>query len=168
MYKWYIYFSNFAESLININFKNLICMKRLVLIIATVVLSGVLFTSCGGSGSEPKEEKQAPKEEVKQEQQVSQEEGLTADIENGKAVYSKVCIACHMTGVAGAAALTDKERWDEMAAKGMKTLHSSVINGVTEGKYGVMPAKGSCADCSDQDLYDAVSYMLKEAGVTAK
>lgn len=138
-------------------------MKRLVLIIATVALSGVLFTSCGGSGSQPKEEKQ-----VQQEQQAPKEKGLSADIENGKVVYNKVCIACHMTGVAGAAALDDKPRWEEMAAKGMKTLHSSVINGVAEGKYGVMLAKGSCLDCSDQDLYDAVGYMLSEAGVTAK
>jgi cytochrome c5 len=134
-------------------------MKRLFFIIATVAISGVLFTSCGGSGSQKAE---------KQEQQEQQEQGLTANIENGAAVYSKVCIACHMTGVAGAAALTDKTRWEEMAAKGMKTLHASVINGVTDGKYGVMPPKGTCADCSDQDLYDAISYMLKEAGVTAK
>ena len=138
-------------------------MKRLFFIIVTVALSGVLFTSCGGSGSESKVEKQ-----TEQEQQAPQEEGLTADIENGKVVYNKVCIACHMTGVAGAAALDDKPRWEEMAAKGMKTLHASVVNGVTDGKYGVMPAKGSCPDCSDQDLYDGVGYMLSEAGVTAK
>ena len=130
-------------------------MKRLFFIIATVAISGVLFTSCGGGDSQ------------KAEKQEQKEQGITANIENGTAVYNKVCIACHMTGVAGAAALTDKPRWDEMAAKGMKTLHASVINGVTDGKYGVMPPKGSCADCSDQDLYDAIGYMLKEAGVTA-
>ena len=135
-------------------------MKKLFFIIVTVALSGVLFTSCGGSGSDAKDEGNT--------QQAPQEKAMTADIENGKVVYNKVCIACHMTGVAGAAALDDKPRWDEMAAKGMKTLHASVINGVTEGKYGVMPAKGSCPDCSDKDLYDAVGYMLKEAGVTAK
>ena len=135
-------------------------MKRLFFIIVTVALSGVLFTSCGGDGSGSKAEKQT--------QEAPQEKGLTADIENGKVIYNKVCIACHMTGVAGAAALDDKPRWEEMAAKGMNTLHASVINGVTEGKYGVMPEKGSCPDCSDQDLYDGVAYMLSEAGVTAK
>lgn len=138
-------------------------MKRLFFIIATVTISGVLFISCGGSGSQQKAEKQE-----QQEQQEQQEKGLTANIDNGKVVYDKICIACHMTGVAGAAALTDKPRWEEMAAKGMKTLHNSVINGIPEGKYGVMPERGSCTDCSDQDLYDGVSYMLKEAGVTAK
>ncbi len=142
-------------------------MKRFVLIIATVALSGVLFTSCGGSGSQPKEEKQAPKEQVKHGQQVSQDEALTANLENGKAVYNKICMACHMTGVAGAAALTDKARWTEIAKKGMKTLHHDAIEGFT-GENGVMPARGSCTDCSDQDLYDAVAFMLKEAGVTAE
>ena len=121
-----------------------------MLLIAGTAISGLLLVSCGGA-SQQKESK-----------------SLTADIENGKVIYEKVCIACHMTGVAGAAALTDKPRWDEMAAKGMKTLHNSVINGVPEGKYGVMLERGSCGDCSDQDLYDAVAYMLKEAGVSAK
>jgi len=133
-------------------------MKKLLFTIAAVAISGVLFVNCGGGTSEPKAEQQEQQEE----------QGLTANIDNGKVVYDKICIACHMTGVAGAAALDDKPRWEEMAAKGMKTLHSSVINGVPEGKYGVMLPKGSCTDCSDQDLYDAVSYMLNEAGVTAK
>ena len=137
-------------------------MKRLLFTIAAVAISGVLFINCGGGTSEPKAEQQ------EQQEQQQEEQGLTANIDNGKVVYDKICIACHMTGVAGAAALDDKPRWEEMAAKGMKTLHSSVINGVTEGKYGVMPPKGSCADCSDQDLYDGIGYMLNEAGVTAE
>ena len=131
-------------------------MKRLFFIIATVAISGVLFTSCGGGGSQPKAEQQEP-----------QEKGLTANIENGKAIYEKTCIACHMTGVAGAAALTDKERWQASADRGMKTLHEHSMKGY-QGDFGVMPEKGTCVDCSDQDMFDAVSYILKEAGVTAK
>ena len=104
-----------------------------------------MLSSCGNS---------APKE-------------MKANLENGKAIYNKACIACHMTGVAGAAAINNKERWEEIAAKGMKTLQSDAIKGY-QGKYGVMPAKGTCADCSDQDIYDAISYMMKQAGVTAK
>ena len=126
-------------------------MKKLLTLVLVTVITGAFLVSCAGSDSK--------KEETK---------ALTANIENGKVVYEKVCIACHMTGVAGAAALTDKPRWEEMAAKGMETLHNSVINGVPEGKYGVMLERGSCTDCSDQDLYDAVGYMLNEAGVTAK
>lgn len=126
-------------------------MKKFLTLILVAVVTGLFLISCGSAGSK--------KEETKT---------LTVNIENGKVVYEKICIACHMTGVAGAAALTDKPRWDEMAAKGMETLHNSVVNGVPEGKYGVMLERGSCPDCSDQDLYDAVGYMLNEAGVTAK
>jgi len=31
-----------------------------------------------------------------------------------------------------------------------------------------MPEKGTCIDCSEQDMYDAIGYMLDKAGVTAK
>ena len=131
-------------------------MKR-ILTIAVVAMLTVVLISCGGSDSGSSTNDNESKKSAK----------MTANIDNGKVIYEKICIACHMTGVAGAAALTDKPRWEEMAAKGMKTLHNSVISGIPEGKYGVMAEKGSCVDCSDQDLYDAVSYMLKEAGVTA-
>lgn len=111
-------------------------------------LSGLLFTvilsACGGGGS---------KERV-------------ANLENGKAVYDRACIACHWKGVAGAAALEDTPRWEEIAAKGMDALLQHSIQGYT-GKYGVMPEKGTCMDCSEQDMYDAINYMMNQAGVTA-
>ena len=91
----------------------------------------------------------------------------TANIENGKAVYDKACVACHMAGVAGAAALTDKARWEASAAKGLDTLRAHALHGF-HGEHGVMLEKGSCADCSETDIYDAVGYVLKEAGVEAK
>ena len=126
-------------------------MKKFFALITFSIFAVILF-SCGGGNSSSNESKK-----------------MTVNLENGKVVYDKICIACHMVGVAGAASLTDKPRWDEMAAKGIETLHKSVVNGILEGgKYGVMPEKGQCTDCSDQDLYDAVGYMLKEAGVTAK
>jgi len=109
----------------------------------TVLFGGLLFTvmlsSCGGGGR-------------------------TADLANGEAVYSKACIACHLKGVAGAAALEDTPRWEEIAAKGMTTLLEHANNGYT-GKYGVMPEKGTCMDCSEQDLYDAINFMMSKAGV---
>jgi cytochrome c5 len=86
------------------------------------------------------------------------------DLENGKRVYDKACFACHMTGVSGAAPLTDRARWTIQAAKGMATLHKHVIEGFT-GEFGVLPAKGTCMDCTDKDLHDAIHYMLDQAGV---
>ncbi len=91
-----------------------------------------------------------------------------ANISNGKSVYNKVCFACHKDGVAGAAALTNKKRWQEMADKGAEKLTQSVITGVINGKYGTMPPKGACNDCSDQDIYDGIHYMIKESGTKLK
>ncbi len=127
-------------------------MKK-ILSISALILFSIVLVSCGSNEDKSKTSKKAQ---------------MTVNLENGKVVYNKTCIACHMTGVAGAAAVTDKPRWEEVAVKGMDALHKSVIDGIPAGKYGVMAAKGSCVDCSDQDLYDAVGYMLKEAGVTAK
>ena len=135
-------------------------MKKLFVLMLAAAISGFMLTSCGGNAKKS-DTGSASVTKAKT------AKVYTANLENGKVVYNKVCIACHMTGVAGAPALKNKDRWTEIAAKGMKQLHHDAINGFT-GKFGVMPARGSCTDCSDQDLYDAVAYMLKTAGVSAK
>ena len=145
-------------------------MKRVVLFIFLLAAGSFILSSCGGNAKKDSSNTTAQKEakqQVEKKAEKKVEKTFTANIENGKKVYNKVCIACHMTGVAGAPALKDKKRWEEIAQKDMKTLHHDAINGFT-GKHGVMPPKGTCTDCSDQDLYDAVSYMLKTAGVSAK
>jgi cytochrome c5 len=89
------------------------------------------------------------------------------DLENGKRVYDKACFACHATGVSGAAPLTDKVRWQAQADKGMPTLIKHVTEGFT-GTYGTLPAKGTCVDCQEKDLYDAIHYMMSQVGVQPK
>ena len=139
-------------------------MKKVFLFVFLLAAGSFILTGCGDSGNKKSGETSTTKVEKKAEKK--QDKTFTANIENGKAIYGKICIACHMTGVAGAPALKDKARWEEIAQKDMKTLHHDAINGFT-GKHGVMPPKGTCTDCSDQDLYDAVAYMLKTAGVKA-
>ncbi len=70
--------------------------------------------------------------------------------------------------MAGAAALSNKKRWQEMVDKGIDTMVKNVKAGIINGKYGTAPAKGACMDCSDQDLYDSTYYMVKESGVKLK
>ena len=133
---------------LNYFFKNHIkldIMKKLLSLLFVVLFGSMLLSSCGDS--KPKE--------------------LKANLENGKVIYDKSCIACHMTGVAGAAALTDKPRWDAIADKDIKVLHQQSIDGY-QGEFGVMPARGACVDCTDQDLFDAINYMMDKAGVAAK
>jgi len=122
-------------------------MKNFLSIILASMLVFAFVTSCGSGNGDG--------------------DVYKANIENGKVIYDKVCVACHMTGVAGAPALTDKPRWEENAAKGLDTLRKTVLDG-GEGSYGVMLPRGTCTDCSDEDLYDALGYILNEAGVEAK
>ncbi len=158
-------------------------MKKLFVLIFVIAMGGFLLSGCAGNRKKQNNRSammrgnqmngtmmnRGKKQNNKSTTAVSTkvEKNYIANLENGKKVYSESCIVCHMTGVAGAPALKDKIRWEGIAAKGIKQLHHNAIDGFT-GKYGVMPAKGSCSDCSTQDIYDAVAYMLKTAGVKAK
>ena len=77
---------------------------------------------------------------------------------SGQEVYDQFCFACHMAGVGGAPKFGDVAAWAERAEKGMDTLMASTINGIN-----TMPAKGTCINCSDEELSAAVTYILDNA-----
>ncbi|WP_207787985.1 c-type cytochrome [Candidatus Thiosymbion oneisti] len=77
----------------------------------------------------------------------------------GMAVYNKACVACHGTGVANAPKLGDQAAWQPRMAQGSDRLLETSIAG-----KGAMPPRGTCADCSDDDLKAAVEYMLVQVG----
>jgi len=81
-----------------------------------------------------------------------------AVLANGEQVYQKSCQACHATGVAGAPKLGDKGAWAPRIATGLDALVASSING-----KGIMPPKGGCAGCSDDDIKAAVEYMVSQS-----
>ena len=86
------------------------------------------------------------------------------DLSNGLQVYNKSCYTCHAAGIAGAAKLSDTNRWQASAKKSQGVLLQQVIHGFNRTN-GVLPARGSCGDCSNQDLSDAIAYMFSEAGI---
>ena len=55
--------------------------------------------------------------------------------------------------------MDDAVAWGERRDKGMDVLMQSTLNGI-----GAMPAKGTCMNCSDDELSEAVTYMLDYAG----
>lgn len=75
------------------------------------------------------------------------------------ATYNKTCANCHDAGVADAPKLGDAEEWEKRLEKGMDTLYASAI----EGMPPAMPAKGTCFNCSDEELKALVDYMLEES-----
>lgn len=76
---------------------------------------------------------------------------------SGQAVYDQFCFACHAAGVGGAPLQGDVAQWEPRIAKGMDVLMASTINGIN-----AMPAKGTCMNCSDEELQAAVEYMLEQ------
>ena len=74
---------------------------------------------------------------------------------SGQQVYEQFCFACHTTGVGGAPKLGEAADWADRSAKGMDELMASTLNGLN-----AMPAKGTCMNCSDEELGEAVTYML--------
>lgn len=78
---------------------------------------------------------------------------------SGEEVYNSYCTACHSAGVAGAPVFADAEAWAPRIAKGIEALYESTYNGLN----GIMPARGTCADCSDEELRATVDYMVSAA-----
>ena len=81
-----------------------------------------------------------------------------ASMRSGKAVFDKTCQACHKTGVAGAPIVGDKAAWEPRISKGMETLFNHAWNG-----YKGMPPKGTCMDCSEQEIKNAIKYMISKS-----
>ncbi len=87
---------------------------------------------------------------------------MEANAHPGQSTYNEACISCHNPGISGAPRLGDTDAWQARAAKGRQTLVNSTINGLNS-----MPAKGMCWQCTDEDLGDAVDYILEQSGVSA-
>lgn len=76
----------------------------------------------------------------------------------GKQVYESLCLSCHATGVANAPQFGNKV-WTELEKKkGMKGLLDDAIKG-----KNVMPPKGGCTDCTNDELRAAIQYMIDSA-----
>ena len=81
------------------------------------------------------------------------------DFNNGEAIWAVACFRCHMYGTNGAVLLDEKEYWDATASKGINELFESVWEG-KQGEYGVMPAKGFCNLCSEDEIRKSVFYIF--------
>ena len=84
-------------------------------------------------------------------------------LQNGQAVYTAVCAACHATGAAGAPKLGDAGAWSARIAQGYDTLVQHAVNGIR-----AMPAKGGNPDLDDVEVARAVVYMTNQSGAKFK
>ena len=74
----------------------------------------------------------------------------------GEAVYGQFCTACHSIGILGSPKTGDIPEWEaRLAAAGsLDDLVTSAINGI-----GAMPANGTCADCTREEIEASVLHM---------
>ena len=57
--------------------------------------------------------------------------------------------------------ISDSANWAPRIEQGLETMRTHAVEGYT-GSAGYMPPKGARLDLSDQEVYDAVDYMLSE------
>ena len=76
-------------------------------------------------------------------------------VRSGEEIYNSKCAGCHTSGVMGSPKFASLEDWAPRIDLGLEKLTLSAIAG-----KGGMPAKGTCMDCTDNDIKITVQYML--------
>jgi len=79
---------------------------------------------------------------------------------SGAEIVTKVCGACHGSGVLNAPKIGDKAEWSKRKAAGMSALLANSLKGKNQ-----MPARGGDPSLSDAEVKAAVEEMLKQTGV---
>ncbi|ENM5786915.1 cytochrome c5 family protein [Vibrio metoecus] len=72
----------------------------------------------------------------------------------GSQVYGTFCIACHAAGVSGAPKIGNAAEWGPRIAQGKDVLKNHALNG-----FNAMPPKGTCMDCSEDEIVAAIEHM---------
>lgn len=87
---------------------------------------------------------------------------VAAEPKTGEAVYNMACTACHTAGIAGAPKVGEADVWAPRIAQGNDVLYDHAINGY-QGNAGVMPARGGISSLSDEEVINAVDYMVERS-----
>jgi cytochrome c5 len=138
----------------------------LVIVIGIILL--VVFVTnhpLAGAGSDGKnaEATSARLRPVAEEGFALKDMNAPRSLQNGQAVYTAVCAACHGTGAAGAPKAGDAGAWSARIAQGYDTLVQHAVNGIR-----AMPAKGGNPDLDDIEVARAVVYMANQSGAKFK
>lgn len=87
------------------------------------------------------------------------EESVRASL-SGSEIYDDNCFLCHAApGIGGAPVFGDVDAWEPRVAQGIELLQDHVLNGY-QGEAGLMPAKGGRLDLSDEEILEAIDFML--------
>lgn len=81
--------------------------------------------------------------------------GKDPRLEKGEAVFVANCKVCHAQGINGAPIIGNIKMWGPRLDQGHEVLVSHAITG-----YGLMPARAGRLDLSDENISNAVIYMM--------
>lgn len=74
----------------------------------------------------------------------------------GQETYESHCTVCHANGIAGAPKFRDETDWNPRLAKqNIDELTVAAMKGLN-----AMPPKGTCGECSEKDIKNAIQFML--------
>ncbi len=79
----------------------------------------------------------------------------------GDVVYADYCATCHDRTTQGAPLPDDDIEWARRLSKGQDVLVKHVMEGYKE----LMPEKGGCRNCSDQEVLLAIDFIYKSSGI---
>ena len=80
------------------------------------------------------------------------------DLAQGQQTYENVCRFCHIGTLPTAPKFGDKEAWASRLAQGWDTLKDHTLNG-----FKGMPPKGGRPDLSDEQVLNALGYMIENS-----
>ena len=75
-------------------------------------------------------------------------------------IYQQFCANCHAKNPlipVGAPIVGNEADWKPRIKKGLPCLLNSTMNGI-----GIMPARGGCFECSDEQLTMIINYMTNQ------
>jgi cytochrome c5 len=75
----------------------------------------------------------------------------------GADIYRDYCAVCHSGGWQGAPIANDASEWQARVSAGLDAMFKNAKNGLN-----AMPAMGTCMDCSDEELKNAIQEMLPQ------
>jgi cytochrome c5 len=133
--------------------------------VVVILLLGVSFSNFAGSDNTKQQIEQRiqpiGKVHVQEEQkeQVKNNELPLNKEEPGQRTYERFCIVCHRDGLVGAPKFRDEQAWkSRLAGRTLNELVTSALKGLN-----AMPAKGTCYECTEEDIKSAIEYMLRKS-----
>lgn len=84
---------------------------------------------------------------------------MAADPYAGRQVYQNNCAMCHKSGLNAAPKHGNKRAWTPIIEQGKEKVYENTING-----KGAMPPRGGKPNLTDEEVRDAVDYMIGAVG----